>query len=128
MILSPDADGFNLRQGIWLEAGRQDLTVKVSNLIENHATIEQKADGYDLTDYLINQQKEVNELNETHGSYNTKLEIVLNDESLKRDFETFLTNRKRLLCITTDYPKMKPKEYTTELQNLRQIILVYKKE
>jgi hypothetical protein len=86
IILYPDADGFELWQGIAQDARKQGLTIKVSNLIENHATTEQKTNGYDLADYLILQQKEINELNE-------KTESVLNDESLFMQLETIQTER-----------------------------------
>ncbi len=80
IILYPDADGFDLWQGIATDAQRQGLTVKVSSLIENHATDEQKESGYDLADYLIEQQKEINQTNDFVDRYNAKLKVVLNDE------------------------------------------------
>jgi hypothetical protein len=60
IILFPDADGFQLWQTIATNAQRQGLEVKTSSLIETRATIEQKAEGFDLADYLINQQREIN--------------------------------------------------------------------
>ncbi|MEJ7860732.1 MAG: DUF6371 domain-containing protein [Pyrinomonadaceae bacterium] len=87
IILYPDADGFEFWQSIAREAQRQGSTIKISNLIESHATSEQKANGYDLADYLINQQKEINQTN-------SKLETVLNDESLRSDFEMILDEQK----------------------------------
>jgi hypothetical protein len=96
IILYPDADGFDLWQGIASEARTQGSTIKVSNLIENRATIEQKANGYDLADFLIEQQAEINQFNNFVDRYNAKLETVLNDESLKRDFETILDEQKAI--------------------------------
>ncbi len=54
IVLYPDADGFDLWQSIALDVQRQGSTVKVSSLIENQATDQQKTNGYDLADYLIN--------------------------------------------------------------------------
>jgi transcription elongation factor Elf1 len=65
IILYPDADGFDLWSGIATDARRQGLEVKISSLIENNATDEQKFEGYDLADYLIQQQqREVNKYNQ----------------------------------------------------------------
>jgi hypothetical protein len=60
IILCPDADGFDQWQSVAADAQRQGLNVKVSALIENHATDEQRADGYDLADYLIAETKQKN--------------------------------------------------------------------
>jgi hypothetical protein len=80
IILYPDADGFDLWQKVAAEARIKNLNVVVSDLLETHATDQEKADGFDLADYLINQQAEINELNEITDSYNAKLEMVLNDD------------------------------------------------
>ncbi len=99
IILYPDADGFDLWQSVATDAQRQGLNVKTSSLIENFASSEQKRNQYDLADYLIEQQREINQFNNFVDSYNAKLEMVLNDESLKRDFETILDERKSILVI-----------------------------
>jgi hypothetical protein len=80
IILYPDADGFDQWQKVAAEARIKNLNVVVSDLLETHATDQEKADGFDLADYLINQQAEINELNEITDSYNAKLEMVLNDD------------------------------------------------
>ncbi len=96
IVLYPDADGFDQWQAVATDAQRQGLNVKVSSLIESHATDEQKTNGYDLADYLINQQTEINQHNSFVDSYNSKLEMVLSDESLKRDFEMILEEQKAI--------------------------------
>jgi hypothetical protein len=116
IILYPDADGFDLWQGIASEARTQGLNVKASALIQNHATDEQKANGYDLADYLINQQTEINAHNERADIYNFKLEKVLNDKSLLAVFNSILDEEKAIaiyngsseaeaekLCTQADY-------------------------
>ncbi len=116
ITLYPDADGFDQWQEIALDAQRQGLNVKTSRLIENFATDEQKQNGYDLADYLISEQNEINEFNEFTDAYNSKLKMVLNDESLRSDFETILDEQKAIaiyngsseeeaerLCTQADY-------------------------
>ncbi len=122
IILYPDADGFELWQEIATDAQRQGSTVKVSNLIENHATDEQKANGYDLADYLINQQTEINELNEFTDSYNAKLEMVLNDKSLLTDFETILDEQKAI-AIYNGLTELETERICAQPENLRSVVM-----
>jgi hypothetical protein len=88
IILYPDADGFDLWQEIATDAQRQGSIIKVSRLIENHATDEQKANGYDLADFLINEQTEINQTNDFIDRYNAKLEIISSDALAAFDDET----------------------------------------
>jgi hypothetical protein len=116
IILYPDADGFNLWQEIATDAQRQGLNVKASRLIENFATDEQKANGYDLADYLIGEQNEILAHNERADIYNYKLEKVLNDKSLFAVFNSILDEQTAIaiyngsseeeaerLCTQADY-------------------------
>jgi hypothetical protein len=77
IILYPDADGFQQWQTIAHKARRQGLDVRVSDWIETEATDEQKAEGYDLADYLIQQQRAVNEYNEFVDAHNSKIEMEI---------------------------------------------------
>jgi hypothetical protein len=120
IILYPDADGFNLWQGIASEARTQGLTVKVSSLIENHATGDQKANGYDLADFLISQQAEINQFNNFVDRYNAKLETVLSDEKLKRDFETIFDERKAI-AIYNGESETEAERKCRQPENLRSI-------
>jgi hypothetical protein len=74
IILYPDADGFQQWQTITHKARRQGLDVRVSDWIETEATDEQKAEGYDLADYLIQQQRAVNEYNEFVDAHNLRID------------------------------------------------------
>jgi len=138
IILYPDADGFNQWQEIALEAKRQGLTVKVSNLIETHATNEQRTNGYDLADYLINQQAEINQTNNFVDSYNGKLETVLNDESLRSDFEMIHDEQKAVAIINGEISKDEivysselsedeAERICTQPENLRSVVMSVKK-
>jgi hypothetical protein len=122
IVLYPDADGFDQWQQIATAAQRQGLTVKVSSLIENHATIEQKANGYDLADYLINQQREINELNEVYDAYNSKVDLVLNDETLFNGFKFFLEEQ-LAIAIYNGESEAVAERICTQAQNVRSVAL-----
>lgn len=122
IILYPDADGFALWQKIALEARLQGSTVKVSSLVENHATIEQKANGYDLADYLINQQIEINRANEYIDSYNAKLDNVLSNENLFNDFQTIVEERISIFEIDGNLSRIEAEKVATMPENIRQIV------
>ncbi len=122
IILYPDADGFDLWQEIASRARLQGLQVKVSNLIENHAAAEQKANGYDLADYLIEQQKEINQTNDFIDVFNTKLETVFNDESLLADFKTIL-DEQLAIAIYNGLSDAEADAIVTRPENLQRIIL-----
>jgi hypothetical protein len=56
VILFPDGDGFEKWQIVASHARARGLNVLVSDLIENRATDAEKAQGYDLADYIIREQ------------------------------------------------------------------------
>ncbi len=122
VILYPDADGFDQWQSVATDAQRQGLNVKVSSLIENHATAEQKANGYDLADYLIEQQREINELNEFYDAYNSKVDLVLNDESLWSGFNLFLDEQKAI-AIYNGATEPEAETICTQPGNVRSVAL-----
>jgi hypothetical protein len=120
VIIYPDADGYNQWKAIAADARKQGSTIKVSNLIENHATDEHKANGYDLADYLINQQTEINQTNDFADSYNAKLEIILSDEKLKQDFEIILDEQKAI-AIYNGESEAEAERICRQPENLRSI-------
>jgi len=122
IILYPDADGFDLWQAVAIEAQRQGLNVKVSSLIEDFATDEQKQNQYDLADYLINQQAEINEKNEFIDSYNSKLEAVLSDESLFNDFNLIL-DEQIAVAVYNGLSELEAERICTQPQNLQNVVL-----
>jgi hypothetical protein len=75
VILYPDANktAFDRWSGIAADAQKQGVNVKVSRLIENRATDEEKAAGCDLADYLINESLVINKHNEFVDAHNAKL-------------------------------------------------------
>jgi hypothetical protein len=122
IILYPDADGFDQWQAVAREAQRQGSTVKVSNLIENHATDEQKKDGYDLADYLVNQQRQINQFNNFVDSYNSKLKMVLNDESLRSDFNLILEEQKAI-AVYNGLSELEAERICTQPGNVRSVAM-----
>ncbi len=92
-------------------------------MIEDHASGEQRANGYDLADYLINQQREINKFNEYADEYNAKLKIVLSNEKLKRDFQIILDERISVMEIDEEPLQIKTKEKMVTLENVRRIVL-----
>jgi hypothetical protein len=122
IILFPDADGFDDWQIVAAAARAKGLNIAVSDLIERCATSEQKANGFDLADYLINEQNGINRTNEFIGSYNSKLEKVFNCEQLFADFETILDEQKAII-INNGLSDAEADAIVTRPENLRRIIL-----
>ncbi|NOT58883.1 MAG: hypothetical protein HOP19_01525 [Acidobacteria bacterium] len=53
VLLFPDGDGFERWQSIANEAAAQGLDIRCSDLIERQGAAEEKAEGFDLADYLL---------------------------------------------------------------------------
>jgi hypothetical protein len=116
VILYPDADGFELWQAVALDAQRQGLNVKTSRLIENFASSEQKQNQYDLADYLIEQQNEINKTN-------SKLEMVLSDESLFAKLETVVNERISILEIDGNLSRTEAETIAYTPDYLRSVVM-----
>jgi transcription elongation factor Elf1 len=122
ILLFPDADGFDHWQKVAAEARIKNLNVVVSDLLETHATDQEKADGFDLADCLINQQAEINELNEVYDAYNSKVDLVLNDETLFNGFKLFLEEQKAI-AIYNGLSEAEAERICTQPDNLRSVAL-----
>jgi shikimate kinase len=123
VILYPDADGFDQWQSIASDASKQGLIVKTSALIELRATAEQKRNQYDLADYLIEQQREINQFNQMIDQYNAKLETVLNDKSLFCEFETILDEQIAVMIVNCKLPEQEAGRICAQAENLRSIVM-----
>jgi hypothetical protein len=75
IFLYPDADGFDQWKTVATDARKLDLDVKVSSLIEKRASAAQKAEGFDLADYLIQQQRGRNEYNKYVDAHNLRVYV-----------------------------------------------------
>ncbi len=92
-------------------------------MIENHATDEQKEGGYDLADYLISQQNEINAHNEFIDSYIAKAGTILNDESLFTNFETILNERISIIEFDGNLSRIEAEAIANAPENIRRIVL-----
>lgn len=63
VILYPDGDAFEIWRQKAVEMQRMGIATKISREIEEKATPEQRAEGWDLADYLIAEQRRINKHN-----------------------------------------------------------------
>jgi hypothetical protein len=124
IIAYPDADGFDKWQEIAAEARGLGLSVKVSSLIDQRATEAQKANGFDLADYLIGEQREINEFNEYAELYNSAVMRILSSEHLQADFETILDEQKAVLIIDGGLGEAEAELFIRKPENLRQAAML----
>lgn len=124
IILYPDADGFIKWQEIAAEARNSGLPVKVSSLIEKCATSEQKADGFDLADYLIKEQNEINEFNQFADKYNAAVDSIRGNAELLAEFEIILDEQKAV-CIDRGMSEAGAESYVCQPDNLRRTALYF---
>jgi hypothetical protein len=123
IILYPDGDAFDLWQGIAVEAAKEGLLVKLSALIDTKATQEQKANGDDVADNLITEQKDINAQNKFVDFYNSKLEAVINDESLLSDFETIMNEQKAVMIVEGGLSESEAERVCIQVENVSNIVL-----
>jgi hypothetical protein len=123
VILHPDTDGFDQWNDIASHARSQGLTVKATDLLENYATNEQKHNQYDLADYLIEEQKVINQTNQLIDDYNSNLEIILTDKSVEKDFVTILDEQKAILMIDGELSETEADKQIMRDENVRNIVL-----
>jgi hypothetical protein len=64
IILYPDADGFQKWSEIAVQAQNLGMRVTVSGVIQKFASADEKAQGFDLADYLVREQNAINQCNE----------------------------------------------------------------
>jgi hypothetical protein len=123
IVLFPDSDGF----AKWCETGRQaqaqNLNVTVSTLLEDNLTAEQKKEGYDLADFLIAEQKEINSFNLYVDHYNSMVQTVLNDAGLIQELNTILDEKKALLTVDGTNSEEQAETIVTNPENLRRVVL-----
>jgi hypothetical protein len=123
IILFPDADGFEKWQQVASEARAFGLSVKVSSLIENHATPEQKASGCDVADFLINERgEEIDEFNLYADDYNAKVDRIISDPDLLAGFEAILEERKSILIADAGLSETEAESWITDHNFVRQIV------
>lgn len=124
VLLFPDADAYAQWKEKAVRAQRNGYNVRISGLIETLGTALEKENGWDLADYLINAQIDrLERHNEFVDRYNAKLDMVLNDEKLYRDFETTLEEQKSILMIDGGLSCSDAEAMVTVPGNVRSIVL-----
>lgn len=123
IILYPDGDGFAEWQERERKAQMQNLDVRISALIEIRAADHQKTEGYDLADYLIGEQKAINQYNLFVDLYNSKLDKVRNDEKLYQDFEAILDEQIAILMIDGEISETEANTRLLNSENFRLIVM-----
>lgn len=113
IVLFPDADGFDLWEREAADARRLGLNVTTSRLIEDSATADERAAGFDLADYLIKGELAAQKHNARADSYNAKVDLILNSDELFQTFNEFLDER--IAIMESEDAALKP-------ENLRLIV------
>lgn len=122
IVLYPDADGFNLWQQIAEQARSKGCVVETSELIEKAATDAEKAEGYDLADYLIAEQTEINNFNEIADAHSAQLAKVLSDENLMNNFNEVFDAQKANLVLYGNLSQREAEEKGSQFENVRKIV------
>lgn len=123
IILYPDADAFDVWTVATSRARGRGLNIRMSSFIETYATAEQRANGDDLADYLIRQQKEINRFNSCADNYNVRLENVLQDEKLRGDFDLIVDEQKAVMMVDGGLSEVEAERLAMRAENVRRIVM-----
>ena len=124
ILLFPDADAFSDWKEKAILAQRNGFNVRVSNLIEINGTASEKENGFDLADYLIDEQIDrLEEQNNFADFYNAKLEKVLENEELLADLDKILDEQKSILIIDGKVTENEAESQVTRAENVRNVVL-----
>ena len=118
IILYPDGDGFSAWQTVARDARRLGADVQVSTLIEQLATPEQKREGFDIADLLINQQREINRTNEFIDSCNSKLDRIQTDPELNYQFSLIIDERTAILMESSNLSEEEAERICTQPESV----------
>jgi hypothetical protein len=122
IILFPDSDGFAKWEEVVRTAQIHNLNVAVSTLLEDSLTEEQKKGGYDLADFLIAEQREINDYNVYADRYNAAVDSVVNDTGLLAEFNVILDEKKSILMIDGGYSEKEAEAIISDFETLRQVV------
>jgi hypothetical protein len=123
IILYPDADGFDVWNKAAQIARNNGFDVTISNLINANASDTERINGFDLADYLISEQTEINDQNKIITSINEKLSIVENDADLFEQFNTILDEQKAILIIDGQTPELEAEAIVSNSNNVRSVVM-----
>ncbi|MEZ5425247.1 MAG: DUF6371 domain-containing protein [Pyrinomonadaceae bacterium] len=123
ITLFSDGDSFSEWSKVASEACAIGLSVKISDLIERFGTESEKKSGFDIADYLINEQvAKLEEYEKFASSYNEKLDLVLRSTDLCSDFEVIFEEQKAILMIDGGLSETEAENQLLDLVNLRRIV------
>ena len=77
VILYPDADAFEQWSSIANAARREGISVDISTVIDEIGTNEEKSHGFDLADFLIREQRLINQ----HNGHTMEEMLILQEEA-----------------------------------------------
>ncbi|HEX8396397.1 MAG TPA: DUF6371 domain-containing protein [Pyrinomonadaceae bacterium] len=115
IILFPDADAFETWTEKAKDLGRASFNVRVSDLIQRRASNEEKQNGLDIADYLL--QAARREINTINGA----IDKVLENKELLSTFETICEERLAIAEIDGNLSPEKAFEVATTTDYLRQL-------
>ena len=120
VILFPDTNAFD----DWTEKAKQTRSIvpslKVSDYLEKLLTDEQKAKGYDIADFLIEQrQREV--LDREH--YNAKVDAIKADENLAKEFEFLIEERIAIMIFDGGLSESEAERLIYLPENIQPLVL-----
>jgi hypothetical protein len=115
IILFPDADAWECWAEKAQELQKAGLNVQVSDLIEESAKTDEKYEGLDIADYLLQAAKqEINVINNA-------IDNVLNNKDLFAEFVTIVEERYVIAAIDGNLSEEKAFEIATEPDYLRNL-------
>ncbi len=121
--LFSDADAYSDWKEKAVRAQRNGFDVRISSLIETHGTDSEKENGFDLADYLIQEQTNINQYNSFVDEYNAKINLILSDENSIRNFQTIFEERKSIMMINGELSEDEAEKLMLQTDNLRQIVI-----
>ena len=120
VILFPDTNAFE----DWTTKAKDLRSIvpnlKVSDYLEKLLSDEQKKEGYDIADFLIEQRrKEV----WSRELYNRKVDLINAEESLRTEFEMNLEERKAIMIIEGGLSENEAEAALFSPQNIQSLVL-----
>ncbi|MBK7706477.1 MAG: hypothetical protein IPJ30_12035 [Acidobacteria bacterium] len=119
----PDADSYEKWKVIASDAVKSGFRIQVSDLIERNATSEEKANGFDLADYLIRELQKRNEYNAYVDHYNAALEIVLADRTMIDAVNAILDEQIAVMTFDGCIAEDNAEQLVCVAENLRRVVL-----
>lgn len=122
IILYPDADAFENWRKVADETKAVGINIKVSSIIETAATDTDKANGNDLADYLVEQQRQKTKPESKTYTTEQLLDKIFNDKKLSAEFEVIFEERIAINEIVFGATAEEAEDLATKPESLQRII------